>query len=140
MQIPAQLPPAIINQTAQDREVGNQTIGAGDFLKLLITQLTNQDPMDPMDDKEFMAQMAQFSSLEQMTSLNQTMTDFVQGQQAVAASAYLGRDVTILPEDGSKQEEGLVSSITLGKDGQTQVEVGGKLYDTKRIQKVSLPT
>ena len=43
------------------------------FLKLLIAQLANQDPMNPMEDREFIAQMAQFSSLEQMANMSKTM-------------------------------------------------------------------
>lgn len=44
------------------------------FLKLLITQLENQDPMDPQDNSEFVAEMAQFSSLEQMTNMNDSLS------------------------------------------------------------------
>ncbi len=43
------------------------------FLRLLTTQLANQDPLNPIEDREFIAQLAQFSSLEQMTSLNKTL-------------------------------------------------------------------
>ena len=50
-----------------------QTLGQNDFLKLLMTQLQNQDPMSPMDNTQFIAQMAQFSALEATQSLQQTI-------------------------------------------------------------------
>jgi len=61
-----------------DDEVEKQKMKSNDldkdaFLRLLITQLQNQDPLDPMEDREFIAQMAQFSSLEQMQNLNKTL-------------------------------------------------------------------
>ena len=45
------------------------------FLRLLTTQLANQDPLNPMEDREFIAQLAQFSSLEQMQNLNKNIAE-----------------------------------------------------------------
>jgi flagellar basal-body rod modification protein FlgD len=48
-------------------------VNESDFLKLLVTQLKNQDPLNPADNQEFLAQLASFSSLEQLISINQNI-------------------------------------------------------------------
>jgi len=53
----------------------SQTLGKDDFLKLLVTKLTHQDPLSPMDDEAFVADLAQFSSLEQLQNLNKALDD-----------------------------------------------------------------
>jgi flagellar basal-body rod modification protein FlgD len=83
-------------QTKQ-REGGKDTLGKDDFLKILMTQLQNQDPMNTMDDKEFIAQMATFSSLEQMTNLTTTMEKFIENQtqsQLISYNSFVGKEVT----------------------------------------------
>lgn len=52
-------------------------MGKDDFLKLLLTQLQNQDPSSPMDNTEFIAQMATFSSLEQMMNMGAQMEEII---------------------------------------------------------------
>ena len=58
-----------------------QQLNQEDFLKLLTTQLSNQDPLKPMDDTQFIAQMAQFSSLQQATTLTKDFEAFSSAQQ-----------------------------------------------------------
>ena len=53
----------------------SSALGRDAFLQLLVTQLRHQDPMQPQADGEFIAQLAQFSSLEQLTHIQQTLTD-----------------------------------------------------------------
>ncbi|UTW69211.1 hypothetical protein KHA80_19780 [Anaerobacillus sp. HL2] len=61
--------------------MGKNVLDQDAFLKILITQLQNQDPSKPMEDKEFISQMANFSSLEQMTQMNKTLTNFIDIQK-----------------------------------------------------------
>ena len=75
-----------VQQPTKVREYGatapGNTMGDLDkdaFLRLLTTQLSNQDPLNPTEDREFIAQMAQFSSLEQMQNLNDTFKTEIKG-------------------------------------------------------------
>ncbi len=79
-----------ITGLAKTRDVGQKSLGADDFMKILMTQLTAQDPMNPMKDTEFIAQMANFSSLEQMRGLSQSFTKYSSSQQMATAPLYLG--------------------------------------------------
>lgn len=63
------------NNNSQATTNSNSKLDKDAFLKLLVTQLANQDPLNPMEDREFIAQMAQFSALEQMQNLNSNITE-----------------------------------------------------------------
>ncbi|MDV2685433.1 flagellar hook assembly protein FlgD [Alkalihalophilus lindianensis] len=89
------------NKPKPTSTTGQSGLGKDDFLKLLITQLQNQDPSNPMDDREFIAQMAQFSSLEQMTNMNTTIQKFVDtqtSQSLVQFSELIGKEVKWVQE------------------------------------------
>ncbi len=76
-------------------------MGMEDFLKILLTQLTYQDPLKPMDNQEFMAQMAQFTSLEQTQQLNEKMSTLIANQAALQSVGLIGRTVDITTGPGS---------------------------------------
>ena len=60
--------------TSSSSSSGTLQLGTTDFLKLLMTQLTNQNPLDPTDPTEFTSQLATYSSLEQQINMNDTLT------------------------------------------------------------------
>ena len=126
------------NYQQSQSKTRSTNLGKDDFLKLLMTQLQNQDPSNPMEDTQFIAQMAQFSSLEQMTNMNSTFEKFItqqQQSQLISYNQFVGKDITWNKlnelEDGTtKIEEGTgkVVSIQFKNDSiQFILEDGMKL-------------
>ena len=120
------------NRALNGTRVASDELGKDDFLKLLITQLTHQDPTEPMDDRELIAQMAQFSTLEQMTNLSaelQRLGGLLQSGQAVS---LLDKTVDIVL--GSATITGKVDEVTGGDF--PQVLVNGFYYDYANVQRI----
>jgi flagellar basal-body rod modification protein FlgD len=114
----------------------NAALDKNDFLKILITQLSHQDPTQPMNDKEFVAQMAQFSSLEQITNMSDGLTkvaDLITRSQAVG---LLGSAVDV--SDGAGTVSGIVEAVTGGN--YPQILVNGQYYDVSQVQKIKRET
>ncbi len=118
---------------SQAPEELRKELGKDDFLKLLLTQLSYQDPLSPVDNKDFIAQMAQFSSLEQMQNVSTQLEKLTQYQLQAGvmtqATSLLGRTVTIVNPEGEDAEP-IVGEVAKVKiiDGWPQVEVDGKTY------------
>jgi flagellar basal-body rod modification protein FlgD len=118
-------------QTTSDstKKSAQDELGKDAFLKLLITQLGNQDPLNPMNDTEFISQMAQFSSLEQMTNLNASMT-------ATQAAAMIGKQIT-WAENG-EEVTGIVSAVRI-LDGQPNLIVGETTVQMSKVMSIFEP-
>jgi len=117
-----------LNPTRQ----AQQNLGRDDFLKILITQLSYQDPTNPMQDKEFIAQMAQFSSLEQMTAMAKDFAKLTSMIGNSEASSALGKSVEIF--EGERLVQGTVQAVTRGDI--PQVLVNGSFYNWDLVSKV----
>ena len=100
---------------ASDDSKSSATLQMEDFLQLLTSQISNQDPLEPMKDTEFISQMANIASLEQMQQFTKGFESFASSQKDMVAQAYLGRIVTI--SDQGNEVEGLVDSVEKSSDG-----------------------
>ncbi|MDA3808795.1 MAG: flagellar hook assembly protein FlgD [Spirochaetaceae bacterium] len=120
------------NKTLNAGRVQKEGLDKDDFLKILITQLSHQDPTKPMEDKEFIAQMAQFSTLEQMTNMNEGFTKVADRMQSSQALGMLGRTVEI--ENGESLISGKVEVVTGGE--YPNLLVNGKYYDMESISRI----
>ncbi len=103
-----------IGSAASTGNLQNNSLGLEDFLKILLTQLTYQDPLKPMDNQEFMAQMAQFTSLEQTQQLNTKIETLITNQAALQSVGLIGRTVDISTSSGLVT--GTVKSLSLSGD------------------------
>jgi flagellar basal-body rod modification protein FlgD len=120
------------NRTINQGQSSQQSLGKDDFLKILITQLSYQDPTAPMEDKEFIAQLAQFSTLEQMTSMSSDfarLTNLLAGSEATSS---LGKGVELV--EGERTIQGTVHAVTRGD--YPQIMVNGSYYDWDQVTKV----
>ncbi len=103
--------------TKPESAATSAALGRDDFLRMLVAQLENQDPLNPQDSTEFTAQLAQFSSLEQLLSISAGLQDLAAAQQAftrsfqgLSSAGLIGREVLA---SGNRFEVGKGSSSQL---------------------------
>jgi flagellar basal-body rod modification protein FlgD len=112
--------------------VGSQTLNQADFLKLLVTQMTSQDPLNPQSDTAFAAQLAQFSALQQSQTMSGSM-------QSIQANALIGQTVSVSSAtNGAQGATGVVTGVDFSS-GSPEILVNGASYSLSQIDSV-LPT
>lgn len=136
-----QVPATATSSTAKTSTTtgsGNQ-LGKQDFLKLLMAQMQNQDPLKPMDDQQMVAQMAQFSALEATQALNATIQQSNNVQTVAQAGALIGKYIQANQSDGTV-DSGAVTGVNFTTTNGVvtpTVLVNGKDIDYGTIVKVS---
>lgn len=112
---------AAMKQAAAGTEK-TSTVSYDNFLKLLMTQLRNQDPTDPMKSTDYMAQLATFSQVEQTVKSNDKLDALLASFSLSQADNVIGRTVT--SADGTVS--GKVTSVKIYSDGAVATLEGGK--------------
>ncbi|MCE9593692.1 MAG: hypothetical protein K8S98_05825 [Planctomycetes bacterium] len=127
---------------------GNDTTSKLDkdsFMKLLVNQMKNQDPMEPADNTQMIAQLAQFSSLEQMETLNQNIVGLAVLQQQNAllnqlttSSALIGKSVQYVDPTSQEEQWGTVQAVKI-VDGLASLSIDGKDVPLANVGEIGTP-
>ncbi len=91
-----------------------------DYMKLLVAQLQNQNPLEPLDNKDMAAQLAQFSQLQQMETLNGSFSRVLESVQRSYASSLIGKEVSfkgLAPDGATETKTGQVEEVSIEDDG-----------------------
>ena len=116
----------------------NDTLGKDAFLRLLIAELSNQDPLNPMDDREFVSQMATFSSLEQMQNMNKTLESMAESNK-FSAVQYIGKAVAFMKGEGEEAQQvaAIVNNVWFDPDGKIVLDTTEGEVNLEDVQGVS---
>lgn len=107
------------NQSSSS-QLQQQTLSQSDFLKLMVTQMTNQDPTKPMDSTQMVAQMAQFSQVAATQQLQQSFDSLatnLSGDQFVRAAGLVGTEVLVPSKAGKLDDGKLGGAVNVGNSG-----------------------
>jgi flagellar basal-body rod modification protein FlgD len=114
-----------------------QMLSQQDFLNLLVTQMTSQDPLKPIDNQDMLSQMVQFSTLNANTTMQSALGQMQTGQTFSQATALMGRQV-MLQVDSSTTTQGVVTGVDTSTS-RPQIIVNGQSYDLTQVISVTNP-
>jgi flagellar basal-body rod modification protein FlgD len=119
--------PVTSSPTQQAAQAGkNTTLGKDDFLKLLITQLRNQDPLNPLDQNQFLAQTAQFTTLEKFQNMEtdlESLKTLQQEQTFSQAAALLGKTASSAGRDVQLTSAGAGLPFAVEAPGSVNIDI-----------------
>lgn len=114
-------------------------LGKDDFLKILVAQLSHQDPLNPMQDKEFIGQMTGFSTLEQIVNLNGSFSKFAAAQSGLSSySASIGKEITWLDDSANGSQKGIVTGVAV-RDGKAYYMTDGQEIPVEKVDTIRQP-
>ena len=92
-----------------------------DYMKLLITQLRNQNPLEPMNNDQMASQLAQFSQLQQLESMNSSFANVLSATERNYANSLIGKEISFAPENETGAPEitsGIVEEVINNVEGE----------------------
>ncbi len=119
---------------------GYDDLGTDDFLKLLLTELSNQDPLNPMDNAQLVEQISAIRNISATTKLADTLEAVTTGQNLATATSMIGKKVKALSDKG-EEIEGIADRVTVAVDAKTntrtyRIHVNNNDIDLKNVREV----
>jgi len=114
----------------------NGTLGQADFLKLLVAQMQNQDPLNPISGTDFTAQLAQFSTLQGVQQMNSNFANLLLLQNLTQGTNLIGKTVTYTKPNSTQTSTGVVKSVSVA-GGSAALVIGGNNVALSQVQGVS---
>lgn len=119
---------------------GFNDLGINDFLKLMINELQNQDPLDPVSNSDMVQQIGLIREISATDQLTRTLSNLAGSQELVTASGLIGRTVQGLADDSS-EVSGTVDRVTVDTETENgarsvKVHVGGKTMQVQNIREI----
>ena len=129
--------PAPISSVAPNTIKSNKlALKTEDFIKMMITQLQQQDPMEPAKNEQLLAQMSQIGQLQSQTTLTDSLKSMVLQNNLGAAGNLIGKEVQGVDDTG-KQVNGLVNSVRV-ESGSVFLELdSGKSLELTKVQNIA---
>lgn len=133
-----------VNSTStSDSSVGSsrslQNLGMDQFLKLMIAELQNQDPLNPMDNSQMLQQLGEMRAITATDSLTKTLDSVLLGQNLTTASSMIGKEVSALTDEGDSVA-GQVDRVTVaaeeGKAATVKVHIGSQSVSLSNIREI----
>ncbi len=110
-----------------------------DYMKLLITQLQNQNPLEPLDNNEMASQLTQFSQLQQLETMNQSFERILTSVERNYGDSLLDKEVSFAVETETgtvDTQEGIVEQVYHDTDGEIWLAVEDNIIGLENVQSV----
>ncbi len=123
-----------IGQQGQQNPLGTDAMSGvdmGDFIKLMITELSHQDPLNPMNSNDILQQMSQIREIQSNTELTETLNSVKLGQNVATAASLIGRRIVALTDDATRVI-GEVDRVSL-EFGVPKLHVNGHVVDIRNV-------
>jgi flagellar basal-body rod modification protein FlgD len=105
-------------------------------MKLLITQLQNQNPLEPMDNNDMASQLAQFSQLQQLETMNSSFSDVLSATERNYANSLIGKEISFVSENEAGTQEitsGAVEEVINNIDGKIVLVAGNNIITLEDV-------